>query len=499
MTVQHVHRDVIIAWANGQKVEYYAEGSGRWLLIEAPTFDPGTKYRVYDRFRQIKSAHAEGLVILKQDADRNWVCDRNPTWEETGVYRVAPEVFQNAVKFLIHGRPITLSMKIKPTTAIINNRYFPDKLCWFYKITWDPDIEFVRVQAHDTKHCAVLKQAHEEGLLLWHVVDETENGQKVWQLVTTPDWERADTYQIAPQSLQLAFDLLKNMPIVVTSTTTGDAAWFSKWDVPKFLAWGWTGDEFETVPDRMAIINEAYKEGKLIQRRAVGTHYWKHDVPPFYTHANVEYRIAPDELQQAYQLIKEGKHNVIVTDDIGSPPYKFMRGTDIVGAFLGTKWMGDQYQVSTYTPHADLIAAHSNGFAIDTYCSISKTWKFCAKPLWLDKVEYRQSRKVVTDIIGRLRLNRYVHVKLGSDAYLLRGVGGIEVLNGKCVDDNVVIEYTLGHKHAEAMLAYAEDAMKTETPWKLWEYNHKHNTSWLPITSHPQWEPDREYRRKIAD
>ena len=57
-----MHRDVIIAWANGQKVEFYAEGSGRWLLTEAPPFDPGTKYRVHDQFRQIKSAHAEGLV-----------------------------------------------------------------------------------------------------------------------------------------------------------------------------------------------------------------------------------------------------------------------------------------------------------------------------------------------------------------------------------------------------------------------------------------------------
>ena len=34
----------------------------------------------------------------------------------------------------------------------------------------------------------------------------------------------------------------------------------------------------------MAIINKAYKAGKLIQRRTAGTHYWKFDVPPFYTH-----------------------------------------------------------------------------------------------------------------------------------------------------------------------------------------------------------------------
>ena len=56
------------------------------------------------------------------------------------------------------------------------------------------------------------------------------------------------------------------------------------------------------------------------------------------------------------------------------------------------------------------------------------------------------------------------------------------------------------HKHADLMLQYAQDAMITDRPWELWESrpNTLSNTElgWMPCTSHLQFSPEREYRRK---
>lgn len=51
-----------------------------------------------------------------------------------------------------------------------------------------------------------------------------------------------------------------------------------------------------------------------------------------------------------------------------------------------------------------------------------------------------------------------------------------------------------GHPHAENMKLYAEDAMTTNEPWKLWEvciYD-----EWNPLSKNPEWGTDRLYRRK---
>ena len=52
------------------------------------------------------------------------------------------------------------------------------------------------------------------------------------------------------------------------------------------------------------------------------------------------------------------------------------------------------------------------------------------------------------------------------------------------------------HKHAASMLKYAEDAATTEQPWHLWELKSAGPGSvWLPLTGHPNWYTDTEYRR----
>ena len=52
------------------------------------------------------------------------------------------------------------------------------------------------------------------------------------------------------------------------------------------------------------------------------------------------------------------------------------------------------------------------------------------------------------------------------------------------------------HPHAELMKQYAEDAMKTATPWRLWQIRQKDNGGWCDLIQHPQWYLGSEYRRK---
>jgi len=51
------------------------------------------------------------------------------------------------------------------------------------------------------------------------------------------------------------------------------------------------------------------------------------------------------------------------------------------------------------------------------------------------------------------------------------------------------------HIHADLMKQYAEDAMTTDEPWKLWEvYNEVHG--WYTMQSNPSWYNHIKYRRK---
>ena len=42
----HVHSEVIKAWADGAKIEYFDYLKGKWMATEAPHFVPHLKYRV---------------------------------------------------------------------------------------------------------------------------------------------------------------------------------------------------------------------------------------------------------------------------------------------------------------------------------------------------------------------------------------------------------------------------------------------------------------------
>ncbi len=52
------------------------------------------------------------------------------------------------------------------------------------------------------------------------------------------------------------------------------------------------------------------------------------------------------------------------------------------------------------------------------------------------------------------------------------------------------------HPHAELMKLYAEDAMVTTEPWKLWEFQLKDEAAWYRLTNHPAWTHEAKYRRR---
>ena len=52
----------------------------------------------------------------------------------------------------------------------------------------------------------------------------------------------------------------------------------------------------------------------------------------------------------------------------------------------------------------------------------------------------------------------------------------------------------MGHVHADLMLKYAQDAMETSEPWKLWEV--RHHDKWCGLSVHPSWHAPYDYRRK---
>lgn len=53
------------------------------------------------------------------------------------------------------------------------------------------------------------------------------------------------------------------------------------------------------------------------------------------------------------------------------------------------------------------------------------------------------------------------------------------------------------HTHADLMLAYAQDAQESDTPWLLWEYKYLPNDGWLSLKNNPTWLYYVEYRRKV--
>lgn len=51
------------------------------------------------------------------------------------------------------------------------------------------------------------------------------------------------------------------------------------------------------------------------------------------------------------------------------------------------------------------------------------------------------------------------------------------------------------HPHAELMAEYAKDALSTDKPWELWQFQDG-TFEWADLWNHPQWNSHCSYRRK---
>ena len=52
------------------------------------------------------------------------------------------------------------------------------------------------------------------------------------------------------------------------------------------------------------------------------------------------------------------------------------------------------------------------------------------------------------------------------------------------------------HKHAALILAYAQDAAETETPWRQWQFRSNDKSDWVDAIGALPFNGDYDYRRK---
>ncbi len=67
---KHVHYNVILAFADGEKIEYWNHSTGTWLNDPIPTFCPITRYRVkpsIDPHEWINTGHGRIIVEVSED------------------------------------------------------------------------------------------------------------------------------------------------------------------------------------------------------------------------------------------------------------------------------------------------------------------------------------------------------------------------------------------------------------------------------------------------
>lgn len=109
MTIKpHKHKDVIIAYANGHKIEFSAptirQVSYNWELYtgkHCPAFNEEFEYRVFDEFRELKEAYASGKKIQHKTLDDmlpdSWRILPSPKFDgDIQLYRILPDEIEEA-------------------------------------------------------------------------------------------------------------------------------------------------------------------------------------------------------------------------------------------------------------------------------------------------------------------------------------------------------------------------------------------------------------------
>lgn len=54
--MRHIHADVIIAWAEGAQIQYFAIYESKWFDVDKPLWDPNIRYRVKPKDRVLYAA-----------------------------------------------------------------------------------------------------------------------------------------------------------------------------------------------------------------------------------------------------------------------------------------------------------------------------------------------------------------------------------------------------------------------------------------------------------
>ena len=81
---------------------------------------------------------------------------------------------------------------------------------------------------------------------------------------------------------------------------------------------------------------------------------------------------------------------------------------------------------------------------------------------------------------------------MGSEELSILTKKGINMetsLDKQCTGHPQSTPNCVGHPHAENMKLYAEDAMTTNEPWKLWEVCM--HGEWSSLLTNPAWNADR--------
>lgn len=72
--MKHKHRDIIVAWAYGEQIQYYRQFDGKWIDIDdSPRWTSSTQYRIKPKEEFLKYKVAlfktihSGFLILAQE------------------------------------------------------------------------------------------------------------------------------------------------------------------------------------------------------------------------------------------------------------------------------------------------------------------------------------------------------------------------------------------------------------------------------------------------
>lgn len=91
--IRNKQEAILQAFIDGDQIESHVIGLHSWSLENSPCWQWSKyNYRVYDKFRELKEAHAKGAVIQFKKWE-TWAdtCGNNPTWSALNQYRIKPE------------------------------------------------------------------------------------------------------------------------------------------------------------------------------------------------------------------------------------------------------------------------------------------------------------------------------------------------------------------------------------------------------------------------